>query len=145
MRIAYKEQAQQTVDAVSGQVQMTFGQGTDYIALIKAGKLRALGVGSSRPSTLYPGLPTIAQTLPGFVSEQVQAFFAPAKTPDAIIRRLNQDTVRALEKPEVRAQMLNNGQEASPGSPEQLTEYAKSEAARISKMIKDGAIKLETF
>jgi tripartite-type tricarboxylate transporter receptor subunit TctC len=141
VRIAYKEQAQQTVDAVSGQVQMTFGQGTAYTAQIKAGKLRALAVGGSRASKLYPGLSTVAETLPGFVSEQVQALFAPAKTADAIIRRLNQETVRALEKPEVRSQMLSNGQEASGGTPEQLTEYVKSDMARVGKMIKDGSIK----
>jgi tripartite-type tricarboxylate transporter receptor subunit TctC len=141
VRIGYKEQAQQTVDAVSGQVQMTFGQGASYTAQIKAGKLRAIAVGGSRRSVLYPALPTVAETLPGFVSEQVQAFFAPVKTPDTIIRRLNQETLRALEKPEVRAQMLSNGQEASGGTPEQLTDYVRSDMARVGKMIKDGSIK----
>ena len=141
VRIPYKDQATQTADSLTGQVHMTFGQGTAYTVQIKAGRLRALGVGSARRSALYPDLPTIGESLPGFVSEQVQAFFAPAKTPDAIIRRLNQDTVRGLEKADVRAQMLANGQEPRSGSPEQLGDYAKSDIDRLSKMIKGGAIK----
>jgi tripartite-type tricarboxylate transporter receptor subunit TctC len=141
VRIAYKEQAMQTTDALSGEVQMTFGQGTSYTAPIQAGKLRALAVGGSKRSVLYPGLPTIAETLPGFVSEQAQALFAPAKTPDAIIRRLNRETLRALEKPDLRAKMLTEGQEASGGSPEQLADYVKSEIARLSKLVTAGAVK----
>jgi tripartite-type tricarboxylate transporter receptor subunit TctC len=137
VRIPYKDQAQQTVDSLSGQVMMTFGQGTSWIPLIKSGKLRALASTGSRRSLLYPDLPTVAETVPGFASEQAFGLFAPGKTPEAIIRRLNQETVRALEKPEARTQMLGNGQEPAGGLPEQLAEYMRMDMARIGKLIKD--------
>jgi tripartite-type tricarboxylate transporter receptor subunit TctC len=137
MSIEYKAQPQQTVDSLSGQIQMTFGQGVTWAALIKAGKLRALATGGSRRSILFPELPTVAETLPGFVSESLLGLWAPAKTPDAIVRRLNQEIVRAFEKPDVRDRLLKNGQEPVGGSPAQLTDYVKSEVARVSKLIKD--------
>src|SRR4029077_10360432 len=95
----------------------------------------------SRRSVLFPDLPTVAETLPGFVSESLFGVFAPAKTPDAIVKRLNQEIVRALEKPEVREVLLKSGYETVGGAPEQLADSIKSEMARVGKMIKGIGIK----
>ena len=81
------------------------------------------------------------ETLPGFLSESVLGLWAPVKTPDTILRRLNQETVRSLEKPQVREHLLKDGQEAVGGPPEQLSAYAKSEVTRVAKLVKDLGIK----
>ena len=136
VRIAYKDQAQQTVDTVAGTVHLTFGQGTTWVPLIKAGKLRALASTGAKRSALYPDLPALAETVPGYLSEQVFGLFATGKSPDAAVRRINQEAVRALNKPESRAQMLANGQETVAGSPEQLVDYMKADVSRVEKIIK---------
>jgi tripartite-type tricarboxylate transporter receptor subunit TctC len=143
VRIAYKAQAGEIVDLLSGQVQINFGSGGTWDAQIKARKLRALASAGSERSLLFPDLPTVAETLPGFSSELVLAFLAPAKTPDAIIRRLNQETGRALEKPELRDRLLKGGLEPAGGTPNQLADTIKSDMAQVRKMIADGAIKPE--
>ena len=141
VRVAYKAQSQETADLLSGQVQMTITSGASVASVIKAGKLRALATVGSQRSTLFPDLSTVAETVPGCVSESQLAFFAPAKTPDAIVKRLNQETLRSIEKPEVRERMLKSGLEPAGGTPEHLTDSIKSEMARIGKMIKEGVIK----
>ena len=108
---------------------------------VKSGKLRALASGGNRRSALFPDLPTVAETLPGFVSESLLTFWAPAKTPEAIVRRLNQETVSALAKPETRERLLKTGQEQAGGTPELLANAVRSEIARVSKLLKDLGIK----
>ncbi len=143
VRIAYKAQAEEAVDLLSGQVQMNFGTGGTWDAQIKAGKLRALASAGSERSLLFPGLPTVAESLPGYSSELVLAFLAPAKTPDTILGRLNQEVVRALAKPDVRNRLLRSGLEPAGGPPNQLAETIKSDMAQVRKMIANGAIKPE--
>ncbi len=140
--ISYGNQSLATADTLSGQIQLTFGPAGTWAGHIKAGKVRVLASTSSRRSVLFPELPTVAETLPGYVSEGLNGFFAPARTSDAIVRRLNQEALRALEKPEARERLLSIGQEpVSGGSPEQLTDTLRSEIARVAKLIKDVGIK----
>ena len=104
---------------------------------MKSGRLRALATGSARPSAIVPGLPTIADSgVPGFASESLHALFAPAKTPAAIVTRLNREVVRALQSAEVDALFLQAGIEAAPGSPDDLTSLMKSEIANIGRALK---------
>ncbi len=141
VRILYTNQSLATADSLSGQVQLTFGTAGTWAAHIKAGKVRSLASTGSMRSVLYPDLPTVAETLPGYVVDGLNGFFAPAKTAEAIVRRLNQEAVRVIEKPEVRERLLNIGQEPVGGSPEQFTDTIKSEITRVSKLIKDIGIK----
>jgi tripartite-type tricarboxylate transporter receptor subunit TctC len=135
--VKYRVSQQQMTDLMAGEVQLTFQGGATLAGLVKAGKVRALASGSAKRSALYPDLPAVAETLPGFVSESVLTFWGPGKTPDIIVRRLTQDTVRALEKPQVRDHLLTDGQEAVGAPAEQLRAYVAAEVARIGKLIKD--------
>ena len=78
-----------------------------------------------------------ASGLPGYESASVSGIFAPAKTPAAIINRLNQEIVRVLNKPDVKEKFFNAGVETVGSSPEQLAATMKSEMARLGKVIKD--------
>ncbi len=137
VRINYKSMGTGFTDVVSGQIQVMFPSANAATQYVKSGRLRALAVTSAEPSALVPDLPTVAAAgLPGYESVAMTAMFAPAKTPDAIARRLNAEINITLKKPEVRERFLTQGTEAMGGTPEQLTAIIKTEIARVSKIIK---------
>lgn len=97
VRIPYKGSGPALNDLVGGQVQLMFAGAGGVVPHIKAGRLKALGVTSAQPSALYPELPTVsASGLPGYESVTSYGLFAPAKTPTAIIVRVNQEIARVL-------------------------------------------------
>jgi tripartite-type tricarboxylate transporter receptor subunit TctC len=141
VRVAYKSIGQALIDLVSGQVQVMFPSGGGMAPYIESGRVRALAVSSLEPSALFPKLPTLAASgLPGFDVSTTNGLFAPAKTPDAIIRRLNRDAAQALSSPELKSRLLNSGVEAVISTPEQFTMKIKSDMTRMAKVIKDANI-----
>ena len=141
--VIYKGGSQVTTDLLSGQVQMTIGQAASMAPEVKAGRLRVLATAGPRRSSLFPDLPTVAETLPGFVSESLFGAFAPVKTPEAVVRRLNQEIVRVLSLPEIKEKFLNAGKEVIPSSPEQFAATIRSEMAKMGKVIKDAGLRGE--
>ena len=142
VRINYKGGAQAVNDLMAGQVHLQFGSAGVVMPWVKLGRLRALAVASAKPSALAPGLPTIAAAgLPGYESTASTALFAPAKTPAAIINRLNQEIVRALNRAEVKERLFNAAIEVVASSPEQLAATIKSEMATIGKVVKDAGLR----
>jgi tripartite-type tricarboxylate transporter receptor subunit TctC len=142
--ISYKGGAQALSDLVAGQVQVIMSNSATLPGYIKAGRLRAVAITSAEPSALYPGVPTIASTgLPGYESVGTGAVFAPAKTPENVIRRLNQEITRVLVQADVKEKFLNSGTEAATThSPEQLATAIRNDITRFGKMIKDVGIKM---
>jgi tripartite-type tricarboxylate transporter receptor subunit TctC len=137
VRIPYKGTAPALAAVMSGEVHAMFGSAGGSTPHVKSGRLRALAVGSSQPSTLFPGLPTIASSgLTDFVSEALHALFAPAGTPQAIVARLNQEVGRYLQSAEAKDVFLKMGVETAPGSPDELTAFMKSDIARTDKVLK---------
>ena len=127
---------------ISGETQLYITDTGLVAPHVKSGKLRALAVTSAAPSALAPGLPTVAASgVPGYEAVAMTGIWAPAKTPGAIIARLNQEIVRVLNLPDVKEKFLNAGAEVVGSSPEQLAATIKSEIAKISKVIKDAGIK----
>ncbi len=142
VRINYKDGARASADLISGQVHMIFGNASFSVPHMKSGRLRALAVTSAQPSVLVPGVPTVAATgLPGYSWGSMFVMFAPARTPVAIINRLNQETARVLKQTEVRDLLLNAGVEGVGSSSEELATTMKSEMARLSKVIKSAGIR----
>jgi len=144
VRVNYKGGAAAATDLMAGQVQLMFFSPPPVMPHVKAGKLRALAVTSREPSALAPGLPTVeASGLPGFESVTVTGIFAPAKTPAAAIKRLNQEIVRLVKTPEAREKFFNSGSEVVGSSPEELAAAGKSETAKWGKVIKEAGIRVE--
>jgi tripartite-type tricarboxylate transporter receptor subunit TctC len=141
--VPYKGSAANITALLSGEVQLGFSLPSLVAPHLKSGKLRALAVASPEPSALFPGLPTLAATLPGFESAQSTAVLAPAGTPRAIIHRLNLEIARFVQSADVKEMLLSTGSEAVGSSPEQLAAAMKSEMARLGKVIKDAGIKVE--
>ena len=144
VHIPYKGAAPAVIDVIGGQIQIYFGSAPSVLPNIKAGKLRALGITTANPSGITPGLPTIAsQGLPGYDAATWQGMFAPARTPPAVISRINQEMVRMLTQPDVKERLFNAGSEVVASSPEELAAKLKSELAKWGKLIKDVGIRAE--
>ena len=130
-------------DLLSGQIQMTFATAAKYGPMIKAGKLRALASTGPKPSILFPDLPAVAETVPGYQTESMFAFFAPSKAPAGVVKRINTETLKTLGKPEIHDKLVANGVEVGGGTPEQLAAAIKSDVTVLSTLIKDGIVKAE--
>jgi tripartite-type tricarboxylate transporter receptor subunit TctC len=129
---------------LSGEVPMQFSSVSALHGSIKSGKLKAIGVTSAKRSSLLPDVPTLSEAgLPGFEMLSWFGLLAPAGTPRAIVTRLNTETIKALNTPEIRTAIVTQGSEAMPGSPEQFADYIKSEIVRIAKIAKMAGIKAE--
>ena len=142
--IPYKGGAPATTDLMGGQVDMMFEQMYSAAPSIRAGKLRALAITSKTRSPLFPDLPTMAESgVPGFEVQNWQGLVAPAGTPAALIKLLNEAVNKALADPAIKEQMLGQGNELGGGTPEQFATLIKSEADRWGKLVKSANIKPE--
>jgi tripartite-type tricarboxylate transporter receptor subunit TctC len=140
-RIPYKGNAPAITALLSGEIQLMFSSSGAVAPHMQSGRLRALAVGSLKPSQLAPGLPTIAEAgVPGYVSETLHAMFAPAKTPPAIVGRLNTEVARYLRSAQAKEIFLKAGIDPSPSQPEELVEIMTSEIARTGKVLKAAGI-----
>ena len=142
--IPYKGGAPATTDLLGGQVDMMFEQMYSAVPNVRTGKLRALAVTSAKRSPLFPDVPTMAESgVAGFEVQNWQGFVAPAGTPREIIKLLNEITNKAFADPQIKEQMLGQGNELGGGTPEQFDAFIKSEAAKWGKLVNSAGIKPE--
>jgi tripartite-type tricarboxylate transporter receptor subunit TctC len=142
VRIPYKGTSPALTALLAGQVQMMILAPTAVLGHMKSGKLTGLAVTNSKPSALAPGLPTVAsQGLPGFEVGAPFGLFAPAKTPPAIVKRLNQAMVQVLVRPDAREQMLKAGVDSVASSPEEFVAYIAADLAKWGQLVKAAGIK----
>lgn len=119
-----------------GQVQLMADNVSAALPQIKAGKVRAIAVTSAQRSAALPDLPTIAeQGVEGFESGSWFALFAPAGTPQEIVTRLNAETIKALDVPEVRETLTTQGAEPGAGAPEALTKLVRDDIAKWDAVV----------
>ena len=143
MRIPYKGGSVLMNDVIGGQVQLTFASGGAAAPHIKSGRLRALAVTSAKPSAVFPNLPPVAATVPGYEAIQILGIWARAKTPAAIVNRLNQEIVLVLNKADMKERFLSSAQEVVGNSPEEFAAVIKSDMAKMGKLIRDAGIRAE--
>lgn len=144
VQVAYRSVAAGVTDVLGGRVQLMFPNAGAAMPQIKAGKLRGLGVASLKPSPLAPGLPAISEAgLPGYEAISTYGMVAPAKTPAALIKRLNEETVRVLTSPDVKEKLLSTGVEVIASSPEGLVKQMKADTLVLGKVIRAAKIRLD--
>ncbi len=142
--IPYKGAGAAMIDMISGQVQILLAVPNAVIEHARTGRLRTLAVTSAEPFALLPGLPTVAASgIPGYESVGIYGLFAAAKTPDALVRRLNREITRIIQTEEAKKRMLGSGLEPVGSTPEQFDAKFKSESARMEKVIKAAGIRME--
>lgn len=141
MRIPYKGNAPAVTALLAGEVQVMFSSAGAAAPHRQSGRLRALAVGGAQPSPLAQGLPTIAATgVPGYVSETLHAMFAPAKTPPAVIAKVNAEVARYLRSAQAKDIFLKAGIEPVASTPEELVDIMNAEVARLGKVIRAAGV-----
>jgi tripartite-type tricarboxylate transporter receptor subunit TctC len=131
-------------DLIPGRVHVMFNNIGSVVPFIKGGKLRALGVTSRKRNPALPDVPTVDEAgVPGFEVLGFYAFFAPAKTPPAIVATFHADTVAALSDPVIRSRLDGLGVGVVGSSPEELRAFLKSEMDKWGPIIKEAGIKIE--
>jgi tripartite-type tricarboxylate transporter receptor subunit TctC len=129
---------------VAGETQATFGSMVPTLSLVKGGKLRALAITAPKRIDAAPDIPTLTELgVKGVEAGVWFGLFAPAGTPDPIIRKLSGEMIRLGKDPEHIARLAALGQESAAGTPEQLNAHMKLENAKWAQVIKDAGIKLE--
>lgn len=143
-QVPYKGAAPGIADLLGGQVQFMFNPMPALVPQVKSGKLKALGVGSATRSPALPDVPTVAEAgLPGYEYVLWYGFFAPAKTPTAIIARLNELVVSILAQPDIVQRLAAQGAEARANSPAEFTRFMRAERERLSRVVKVAKITLD--
>jgi tripartite-type tricarboxylate transporter receptor subunit TctC len=144
VRISYKTSGTSVTSLIGGEVHLMFANAPPVVPHVNSGRLRALAVTTLQPSVLLPELPTVSSAgLPGFEVASVYALFAPARTPAAIVSRLNREAVRFLARADVKEKLLAAGVVPIGSTPEELAAAMKSEIARMGKVIKEAGIREE--
>jgi tripartite-type tricarboxylate transporter receptor subunit TctC len=144
VHIPYKGISPAVTDLMGGQVQLVMSPFPVAMPHVKAGKLRALAVTSAKRSGLAPDIPTVTESgLPGYVAAGWFAVMAPARTPPAIVARLNRELNRILLLPEVRQSLAADGSEPAGGTPESVAVSAREESIKWSGLIKQLNLKLD--
>ena len=134
--IPYKGTGPAITDLLGGHIAMMFAPIPAAHGNVSAGALRALGVTSLKRSSLWPDIPTVAETgLPGFEVVQRSTLLAPAGTPRTIIERLNKELNAVLATDEVRRRLAVEGGEPVPGAPEEYAADIDREETRWSKLV----------
>jgi len=135
--VPYRGGAPAVLDTVAGQTQLFFTAATQTLGHIEAGRLRLLAVTEARRSALLPGVPTVAETLPGFEMAVWYGAFGPKGLAPPLTARLNAEINRALMLPEVKQRMAGIGVEVANETPAEFSARLRADAATWSKAIRE--------
>jgi tripartite-type tricarboxylate transporter receptor subunit TctC len=142
--VPYKGGGPALTELMGGQVHAYFSVALVAVPLVKAGKLRALGITTTRRSPLAPDLMTVSEAgFPGFEVSGWFGWLAPARTPPAIVNRLNAGLVGILKSPDIRERLLSQSTEPVGNSPEAFARFIRSERDRWARVIRDANIKIQ--
>ena len=141
--VPYKGTAPAIADVMGGQVQFMFNSLPPVMPLVRAGKLRALAIGGAKRSPAAPGIPTVAESVPGFQAGTWYALIGPRGIPAPIVARLNGEVAKMFADAAFSQKIVDMGQEPHPTTPAGLTAYMRAESDRFSKVIKAAGLKLE--
>jgi tripartite-type tricarboxylate transporter receptor subunit TctC len=144
VHVPYKGGGPALTDLLAGQMQLMFATMPAAMPHVKAGKLRAVAVTTAKRSQTLRELPTVAEEgVAGYEASTWYGLLAPAGTPQPVVERLHQETVKALAGAELRERLAAQGFEPVGGSPAEFTAYIKSEIAKWGRVIREAGIRAE--
>ena len=143
VQVPYKGEGPSLVGLVGGDTTFAVTNVAAALGHIASGRLRALGVTSKTEFPQLPGVPAIANTLPGFENTGWFGIVAPAGTPKEIIQKVYQDTKKALESTEMRARLYVQGLAPVGNTPEEMARAMKAETALWARVVRERKIKVE--
>jgi tripartite-type tricarboxylate transporter receptor subunit TctC len=142
--IPYKGRAQAIPDLLGGRISMIFDNMPSALPLVKSGDIRAIAVTSAARSAAAPNIPTMAESgLSGFEATSWFALVAPAGLPKEVLARINAETIRVMNLPDVKEKLATAGLDAAAASPEALVSLIQVETAKWAKVVKESGAKLD--
>ncbi len=141
--VPYKGGAQAITDLIGGQVDVMFNGMVATYPHVKAGKIKLIAISSAKRNAQLPDTPTVAESLPGFLTGSFQGLLAPAGTPKAVIDKLHAEVQRIAALPDVRERLNTLGAEPSAMSPAEFGNWLKAEIPAMAKIVKDEKITVE--
>jgi tripartite-type tricarboxylate transporter receptor subunit TctC len=141
--VPYKGGAQAITDLIGGQVDVMFNGMVATYPHVKAGKIKLIAISGVKRNAQMPDTPTVAESLPGFLTGSFQCLLAPAGTPKAIIDKMHAEVQRIAAMPEVRERLITLGAEPSAMSPAEFGNWLKAEIPAMAKIVKDEKITVE--
>jgi tripartite-type tricarboxylate transporter receptor subunit TctC len=142
--VPYRGSAPALQDVIAGRLDVIFDNITNCLPQVKGGNVRALAVTTGQRVSAVPDLPTIAEAgVPDFDVSSWFGFFVPAKTPPAIVKKMNEDTVAALAHPPVKARLEQLGAALVGSTPQELARHLKSEMDKWAPVIREAGIKID--
>lgn len=142
LHVPYKSTTSATSDLLAGFVQLKMDPYTTAVPLIKSGKVKALGITAPKRSSLLPGIPAVAETLPGYDIPGWHAVWVSAGTPQPIVDKLHAEFVRIARSPAVQAQLREMSIEAVGSTPKELLRATREESRMWGDLLKARNIKL---
>lgn len=143
VHVPYKGEGPALVDLMGGQIHMATPNLAAAISFVQSGKLRAIAVTSRERARQIPDVPTVAETLPGFENLGWFGFMAPAGTPKAVIDKLQQDTVKALQQADTRARFEQLGMVPVGNAPDAFAKAIREESARWAVVIRERKLQVD--
>ena len=145
VHVPYKGGGPAVADALGGQVSLIIVSMPAAISFVRAGKLRALAVTTIRRNPGAPEIPTVAEALkiPDYEVDSWYAMFAPAKTPPAIVARMQKEVARVIQLPDVKQMLLLQGGDTVGSTPEELDRVVKGELRKWAELIRDAKIEVD--
>jgi tripartite-type tricarboxylate transporter receptor subunit TctC len=144
VHVPYKGGAPAVADLVAGRLSLMMANLTTAQPHIRAGRLRALGIGTQTRSRVFPELPTIAESgVPGYEANNWNGVVVPARTPREIIERLHREIATTLKEPAVAERMAKSALDPIGDSPAEFARYLKSEAGKWGKLVRSARIRPE--
>ena len=138
--VPYKGSPAAHPDLIAGRVNVMFDTVIATMPHIKAGRLKPLGVTSKKPSAELPGVPPIADSVPGYESTSWGVVMGPAGIPPAVVRALNQATVEIIGMPDIRERLARLGSVPVANSPEEARKFVRAEFDKWKKVVKAAGI-----
>jgi tripartite-type tricarboxylate transporter receptor subunit TctC len=144
VHVPYKGTPAAIPDLVSGQVQVIFDNLTSISPHAKAGRVRGLGVSSLKRSPIFPEIPTISEAgVPGYETNSWGGIVVPARTPRAIVMRLNSEINKALQVPSLRERFAAIEAEPVGGTPEEFAAFVKKERVKWAEVVRKSGAKVD--
>jgi tripartite-type tricarboxylate transporter receptor subunit TctC len=142
--VPYKSTVTAMTETATGQIQVLFNSIVQTTPHIKSGRLRGLATTGAVRASILPELPTIAEAgVPGYDNSTWSAIGAPARTPRAIVQRLNSEIARILQSPDVEERYKGLGSTITGGTPDEMRVILTRELAKYGKLVKDAGIRTE--